>query len=558
MLESLHIENYALIRESDISFRHGFTAITGETGAGKSILLGALGLVLGQRADSHTLYDSSRKCVVEAQFNIAGLGLKPLFDENDIDYDDHMILRREVLPSAKSRAFVNDTPATLPVLKAIAQRLIDIHSQHETLALSDSVFQILLLDTFNNGNEIRNDYQTAYKKYIDLKHRLEALMASDAQNKRDLDYNKFLFEELQKASLTDGEQEALEQESELMEHTEVIKQTLAAVSSLCVDDEDSAVTRLAAAKSQLSKVISYHPDLAELCSRFDSCLIELRDILDNISDIDANLAFSVERQDYVNDRLDTIYRLQKKHGVNTVTELLSIQKRLDETLQAADGMDEQIRLAMEAVDAAYAEVQRLADRLSETRRQSASFVERQILPTLAKLGMKDACLFVSIVQAKELGPLGGDRVSFLFNANRGGEPREIDKVASGGELSRLMLAIKSLITQQTLLPTIIFDEIDTGVSGDIAVHVGGILRSMSSTMQVIAITHLPQIAAAANEQLKVYKQLEPDTSESQKTASHICHLTPEERVREIAVMLSSDSPTASALQTARELMDSAL
>ena len=558
MIEHLHIENYALIREADVSFGQGFTAITGETGAGKSILLGALGLVIGQRADSRTLLDPTRKCVVEAQFDITNLELSHFFEENDIDYDDHLLMRREVLPSAKSRAFINDTPATLPLMKNLAQRLIDIHSQHETLTLGDKSFQTLLLDTFNDGNKIRATYQSAYKKYTELKLFLENLTASDAQNKRDLDYNRFLYDELCNAGLYDGEQESLEKESELMDHTEVIKQTLSAISAECVDDDDSVVARLNMAKTQLSRIVHYHPDISDLNTRLDSCTIELNDIFATIADINEGLIFSLDRQAYVTDRLDTIYRLQKKHNVSSVAELIDILHKLEAAIQAADNMDEQIRQAMESVDAAYSDVQQCAERLTSLRRKSASFIEQQIIPTFKKLGMKDARLSIMINPAKEYGPLGGDQISFLFNANCGGEPRDIEKVASGGELSRLMLAIKSLVSQQTLLPTIIFDEIDTGVSGDIAVHVANILQSMASNMQVIAITHLPQIAAKASSQLKVYKRTDVGSLSIPQTESHIKLLTLDERVREIAIMLSSEPPTNSALQTARELMSLAV
>lgn len=562
MIESLHIENYALIRESDIAFGDGFTAITGETGAGKSILLGALGLVLGQRADTGALYDSTKKCIVEARFNIEGLGMERLFAEQDLDYDATLILRREILPSAKSRAFVNDTPVTLPVMKEVATRLIDIHSQHETLTLGESGFQTELLDSFNGGADARKQYGEAYGGYMALKRELEALMAADAQGKRDLDYNRFLFDELHKAALNDGEQEELEQESELLEHTEVIKQTLSSITQSCASDDNSAVTALLTAKSQLSKVVSFHPDLEELFSRLDSSIIELRDIMGSIETIDNDLVYSPERQDYVNERLDTIYRLQKKHSVNSIAELLQIERRLDDAIQAADNMDERINAAMEAVDKAYSKLQQVAEKLTAIRRKSATFVEKQILPTLASLGMKDARLEVRIAPAKEFGPTGGDAVTFFFSANKGSEPREIGKVASGGELSRLMLAIKSLISQATLLPTIIFDEIDTGVSGDIAVQVGAILRSMATHMQVIAITHLPQIAATAAAQLKVYKVSGRQPAGScpdgdgtgERTESHIRPLTTDERVHEVAVMLSSDPPTEAALQTARELM----
>jgi DNA repair protein RecN (Recombination protein N) len=384
-----------------------------------------------------------------------------------------------------------------------------------------------------------------------LKRHLEQLSAADAQAKRDLDYNQFLFDELSNAALSDGEQEELEQEASLLANTESIKQSLSAVLLSCDSEEGSALSLLNAARSQLSKVASFHKDLDELYSRLESNIIELGDILATLSSIDSNLNFSPDRQEFVNTRLDLIYRLQKKHSVQSVAELLAIQQRLEENIQAAEGMDSQVRQAMEEVDKAYAAVQDKAEKLSAIRRLSAQYVEQQLLPTLAQLGMKEARLSVVVSPAKELGPLGGDIVSFLFNANRGGELRELSKVASGGELSRLMLAIKSLVTQQSLLPTIIFDEIDTGVSGDISVRVGNILHSMASHLQVIAITHLPQIAARASAHLKVFKQVDES---GLKTVSRIKPLAPDERIHEVAVMLSSEPPSPSALQTASELM----
>ena len=547
MLKTLHIENYALIQETDIAFDDSFTVITGETGAGKSILLGALGLLLGQRADTQVLNDKERKCVVEATFDIAGLSLQPLFEQYDADYDDHLILRREILPSAKSRAFVNDSPANLQFLKELAPHILDIHSQYQTLTLTESLFQTQLVDSFSNPALLPN-YQTLYRQYVGLKHELERLTAQDAENNKVLDYNRFLFDELVAANLQDGEQQELEEEATLLEHTGTIKEALGALNALC-DSDEGATARLLAARSELANVARYHSDIDTLHQRLDSCVIELQDILSDAASLDDKLQFSPERQAFVTERLDLIYRLQKKHGVDSIAALLDIQHRLDQQLQEADNLDDRIREVMEQVDAAYAHMQQAADSLTTGRRQAGRQLEKQLLPVLAQLGMASARIVVDIQPASDYGVMGHDSVCLLFNANQGGTLRPLAEVASGGELSRLMLAVKSVVTKRNFLPTIIFDEIDSGVSGDISVAVGAIMRQMAQHMQVIAISHLPQIAAKASQHLKVAKALEGD-----RTISRIHQLQPDQRVTEIAVMLSSNPPTAAALQTARELM----
>ena len=551
MLKTLHIENYALIQETDISFDGGFVVITGETGAGKSILLGALGLLLGQRADAQVLSDKERKCVVEASFDVSGLGLQPLFEQYDADYDDLLILRREILPSAKSRAFVNDSPANLQFLKELGSHILDIHSQYQTLTLTESLFQTQLLDSFSEAT-ILSQYQALYHQYGALKHQLEQLTAQDAENNKVLDYNRFLFDELQTAKLQADEQQELEEEAHLLEHTGAIKEALGTVAVLCDgdgDSDDSAVARLVAARSALDRVSSYHPDIQTLHQRVDSTLIELQDILSEVSTLDDRLQFSPERQAQVNDRLDLIYRLQKKHGVDTIAALLDIQRQLDQQLQEAEGLDDRIREVMEQVDSVFALMQQAADRLTTARTQAGRMLEEQLLPVLSQVGMASAKIVVDITPATDFGPLGHDNVRLLFNANQGGTLRPLAEVASGGELSRLMLAIKSVVTRRSLLPTIIFDEIDSGVSGDISMAVGDIMHRMAQHMQVVAISHLPQIAAKASQHLKVAKALE-----GSRTISRIRQLSSEERVHEIAVMLSSNPPTTAALQTARELM----
>ena len=549
MLKTLHIENYALIRETDISFAGGFVVITGETGAGKSILLGALGLLLGQRADTQVLSDKERKCVVEATFDIADLGLEPLFARYDADYDDVLILRREILPSAKSRAFVNDSPANLQFLKELGPHILDIHSQYQTLTLTESTFQTQLLDTLADHSPL-SQYQTQYREYASLKHELEQLTAQESENKKAYDYNLFLFNELKAANLAEDEQQELEDEARLLEHAETIKEALGNVAALCDGNEgDGVVSRLSSSRGYLSHVASFHEGIESLYQRLDSCLIEVQDILSEAADLDDKIQYSPERQEEVNSRLDLIYRLQKKHNVGTIAELLEIERNLDSQLQEADSLDDRIRELMERVDKVFSQMQQTAERLTMSRRKAGSMLEKQLLPVLAQVGMASARIVVDISPAQDYGPMGHDTVRLLFNANQGGTPRLLSDVASGGELSRLMLAVKSLVTRRSLLPTIIFDEIDSGVSGDISVAVGGIMRHMSEHMQVIAISHLPQIAAKAGQHFKVAKAVE-----DRSTVSRIRQLTPDEHITEIAVMLSSNPPTAAALQTARELI----
>ena len=549
MLTSLHIENYALIQQSDITFDSGFVAITGETGAGKSIMLGALGLLLGQRADLAVLADKERKCVVEAQFDISGLGLNSLFEAEDIDYDDLLVLRREILPSGRSRAFANDCPVQLPFLRSLASRIIDIHSQHQTLTLVDSDFRLSLLDTLG-AKEASEEYTKVYTTYSQLKHKLEQLTFEEAQNRKDADYLQFQFNELNEACLQSEEQVELEQESQLLAHAEAIREGIATAASAFDDDTELALlARLRQAKNALSHVASYHPSIDGLLGRVDSSLIELDDIYYELQNVAESINYSPERQQQVDERLSLLYRLEKKHGVQTVNELIALRDEFDARLQSILSLDERIHDLMEQVDRTFDSVQKTADRLTEARRKAGDMLASNIIPTLHDLGMPEARFRVELVQQPVYGPTGHDCVQFHFNANRGGELRDLSKVASGGELSRLMLAIKSMLTTHLLLPTVVFDEIDSGVSGDISVAVGRIMCHMAERMQVIAITHMPQIAARAGQHLKVYKGIEAD-----HTVSHIRQLSTDEQLTEVAVMLSSDPPTQAALQTAKELM----
>lgn len=560
MLQTLHIENYALIRETDVSFGPGFVVITGETGAGKSILLGALGLLLGQRADTAVLADKERKCVVEAHFNLEGLGLETFFSEADVDFDGSLILRREITPAGRSRAFANDIPVQLPFLKELAPRIVDIHSQHQTLTLADSAFRFSLLDSALKDPKFF--YDNAYRSYITLKRDLEALTAEEAQNRKEQDYLQYQYDELANASLEADEQEALEQESQLLAHAEAVREGLATAATLLDDDSEASVlARLRQAKGALTHIAPYHPEAEGLLSRLESSLIELDDLDGSLQRLADGISYSPERQQQVDERLALLYRLEKKHGVDSVAALIVLRDDLDRRLQSIATLDSRIHTLMEQVDKAFGALQQTAEALTASRREAGVRLSENLVPLLRDLGMPEARFRVDLVPADSYGPMGHDNVSFLFNANRGGELRDLSRVASGGELSRLMLAIKALTFNnaiphshnnaitQSIKPTLLLDEIDTGVSGDISVAVAALMRRMAQQLQVVAITHLPQIAARADQHLKVYKETGADI-----TVSRIRELDADGRLTEVATMLSSDPPTPAALQTARELM----
>ncbi len=549
MLLQLSIENYALIQSLQISFSKGFTAITGETGAGKSIILGALGLLLGQRADTQVLSDKERKCIVEASFEISGLGLEKYFADNDLDYDDNLLIRREIAPSGKSRAFVNDTPVQLQILKEIGLKIIDIHSQHQTLTLVNPDFQLQILDILSDNAEIRKQYASEYASRNTIKHELSRLEEQRVLGRKEKDYNQFLFDELQNAGLAENEQEELEQELKLLSNAENIKEIFASVLQSADNQEDSILSRLQSVKSQLSRISSCSTEIEALYKRTESCIIELRDIVSEVEKLDSDIVYSPQRQQDISMRLDNIYRLQSKHSVNTITELIEIQKQLDEKLQTVSNLDQDIENQKKKLSESESVLRDLAGKITLSRKQAAVFLEKQLMSVLPNLGMKDARLTVGFGVSENLLPTGFDEIAFLFSANRGGELREVGKVISGGELSRLMIAVKSLITRTKQLPTIIFDEIDTGVSGEISAKVARIMEEMSQTTQVMAITHLPQIAAKARNHMKVFKQ-----TSDEKTYTSIMQLSENQRVEEIAKMLSSDNLTQSALATAKELM----
>ena len=556
MLQKLSISNYALIDNLEIAFGDGLNILTGETGAGKSIILGALSLILGQRAESRYFFNQQRKCVIEGSFKIDGFHLKQFFEDNDLDYEAETVLRREISIDGKSRAFVNDTPVNLASLKELGEKLIDIHSQHATLEINDPTFQLLVVDSVAKHDGLLNNYRDKFRAYKKGTARLRQLTEESAKAKTDLDYYQFQFDELEKAGIGADEQETLEQELYTLSNAEEIKRNLLAAFFLMQEGETSAIIQLREAGHQLSTLERHDPQIATLYQRLNSAIIELKDIAAEIESIEQQTQTNEARALEVNARLSIFYNLQKKHRVNSNAELLALQDELSEKIQQAVFGDDAIEKLQKQLDADKKELEKLAGELSANRKTAAPVIETNVLHTLDEMGMGNASLKIEwLSPAGHNSPLGGlgengtDAVRFLFTANKGHALAEMSKVASGGELSRLMLAIKSLIAQNTALPTIIFDEIDTGVSGEVANKVGQIMERLSANLQVITITHLPQIASKGQNHYFVYKD-----EESATTYTRIKQLDKNDRVLEIAKMLSGDKPGESAIKNAKELL----
>lgn len=549
MLKRLKIRNYALIRELDVEFHPGFTIITGETGAGKSILLGALSLILGQRADTTALKDSEKKCVVEGVFNVKAYGLKELFEQYDLDYEDQAIFRREISPSGKSRAFVNDTPVNLKAMRDLGLRLVDIHSQHQNLELNNQHFQLTVVDLYAGHNDLLVSYREKFRVYRKTVQELNALVEKAEQSKADLDYFRFQFEQLESAALVDGEQEEMEKELETLNHAEEIKGNLTQLFELLNGEGPSVVRGSKDGMSLLSKVSKFFPEGEDLHQRLESAYLELKDIADEAERAAESVEYDPGRIEFLNERLDSIYTLQQKHRVETVAELIEIRESLDAKLSDIDSYDLEIEKLEKQRDAAEVEVKKLAEQLSVQRKEVLPAIEERVNNLLLQLGMPNSRFRVDLASNGTPSATGIDEVSFMFSANKNTELCEISKVASGGEMSRLMLSLKSLISKSKALPTIIFDEIDSGISGEIAGKMGGILKEMSGGMQVINITHLPQVAAKGDYHFWVYKQ---DTEH--ETVTHLKLLSEKERVEELAKMLSGENISDAALQNAQELL----
>ena len=549
MLVKLAVQNYALIRELDLSFENGLTIITGETGAGKSILLGALSLILGSRADSSVLLDLTEKCIVEGTFRIEDYDLEDFFTRNDIDFDSLAILRREINPAGKSRAFINDTPVVLNVLKELGDRLIDIHSQHQTLMLNSNAFQLNIIDSFAATGQLKEKYRSEYSGFRKLQKEYNDLKEKHEKNRADLDYYQAQLNRLEEARLKPGEQEELEKEQELLEHAGEIKMALEAASRLLSDETASVLSLLREARTTIGKIDSFLPDELKILARLDSSFIELDDISNEIARLEQETEADPGRLEHVNGRLDTLYSLFRKHRAKDLDELIVRKKEIENTLTSIVGSDDRLNELSKLLKPATESLAASARMISEKRKSALPAIESKITEQLKQLGIPNARFEISLMRTADYTSSGTDTADFLFSANRQTRPENIARIASGGELSRVMLSLKSLLTRSMNLPTIIFDEIDSGVSGEVADKVGQILLGMGKYMQVINITHLPQVASRGNVHYHVYKE---DTGDS--TITRVKLLTAEERVQEVARLLSGSEVTETAIKNARELI----
>lgn len=550
MLKQLYIRNFTLIDTLDIELKPGFSVITGETGAGKSIILGAIGLLLGQRADAKNIKQGADKCIIEAHFDLSKYSLEVFFENNDIEYDAHdTIIRRELTSAGKSRSFINDTPVSLAILKELGEQLVDIHSQHQNLLLNKQDFQLNVVDIIANNNDLLSQYRTAYNKYQETKKKLENLILEIEQNRSNSDFLRFQYEELCNAKLYDGEQEELEQKQATMSHAEEIKSALYEADNSINAEIGGVLSNVKNAKNALKGIMDVYPVAQELQQRLDSCYIELDDISHEISTQLQDIDFDPAELEYINNRLDKIYELEKKYHCETINELLCKIEELKQQLDYVDNSDIVLNELKEQLDIHKKECETKASKLSQTRRKSALSIEKEISEKLVVLGMPNINFKVNI-EKKELGLFGADNVSFMFSANKNNPLQAVTQVASGGEIARLMLSLKAMISGAVKLPTIIFDEIDTGVSGKIAEKMANIMKEMGDNdRQVISITHLPQIAALGTTHYKVYKE---DTSEA--TISKMTILNEEERIKEIAQMLSGSDISDAAINNAKELL----
>ena len=550
MLQQLYIKNFTLIDELDIELHPGFSVITGETGAGKSIILGAIGLLLGQRADSKSIKQGADRCVIEAHFDLSRYDLKPFFDENDIEYDDHdTIIRRELTAAGKSRAFINDTPVALTMLKELGDQLMDVHSQHQNLLLNKQDFQLNVVDILANDSKELEEYQQCFANYQQKTKELNQLREEIERNKQNADFLQFQYDELEAAQLAEGEQEELEQQSETMSHAEDIKTALYEADNALNGDESGVVSQVKSAYNAVNGISKVMPTTAELTERLDSCRIELKDIADEVSQLLERTDFNPAELDNINNRLDRLYELEKKYHVETVEELIQQRDDLKLKLSHIENSDEAVSEMEKEVAKLRSLCTQRAETISTMRQATADNMRSQLAQRLEQLGMPHARFDVSITKT-ELGKNGQDSISFLFSANTSTPLQPVSQVASGGEIARVMLSLKAMISGAVKLPTIIFDEIDTGVSGKIAEKMAQIMQEMGRTeRQVISITHLPQIAALGSHHYRVSKE---ETKNG--TVSHMTELNNEERITEIAQMLSGSDISDAAIQNAKELL----
>ncbi len=550
MLINLSINNYALIEELSVDFKDNLSIITGETGAGKSILLGALGLVLGKRADSSTLKNTKLKCIIEAQFSIANYNLNKFFEENDIDFEEETIIRREILPSGKSRAFINDTPTNIQVLQLLSEKLIDVHSQHQTLQLSDTKFQFEIIDALANNSAKIASYKRGLSLYNQLNSDLEKLKKNQEVAQDQYAYNLHLFEELEKANLKSDEQQVLEQELDKVNNVEEIKLNLTEAQASVFDEEVGLQALLAKFSLNLNKIKSYSKEYNDLFERASSLKIELDDIANEIENLNENVEFNPSELENLNDRLQLIYNLQKKHSVSSIAELLVIKEELSVKVDAVENSSAQIKAKENEVKEVAQKIDELAKSIYTARKKAIPVLIKKLESILSILGMENTRFQFNLEHTNQYFSNGKDELQLLISANKGANFGELKKVASGGELSRIMLSVKSILSEYSKLPTIIFDEIDTGVSGDVSQRMADIMQKMSANMQVITITHLPQIAAKGQQHYKVYKQ-----DLNNNIVTQLKKLSKNERINEIAEMLSGKNISSTAIEHAKELLN---
>jgi DNA repair protein RecN (Recombination protein N) len=548
MLTNLLIKNYTLIEHLEMAPDSHLNIITGETGAGKSIMLGAIGLLMGNRADVRVLFNPDEKCVIEGVFDTAGYEIRSVFEDEDLEYEPNCIVRREISPSGKSRAFVNDTPVNLETLRRVSTELMDVHSQHDTLLLGANEYQLQIVDIYARDQEVLARYREDYRLYKLAQQAFDKMRAEALEVKQEFDFNNFLLEELHHAKLEEGEEERLDQELQILENAEEVKLRLHTASQYLSGTEQSILGDLRNVRTSLNAISDFSEQYTQLFERVESSLIELKDVADEIERAVDNVEFDNDRIEQIKDRLSLIYRLQQKHQRRTVAELLELQANLETKVHKVLNLDEELAQAEAQASKAYEELLQAAGQLSEARQSVLRLIEGEIAALLKELGMPNASLKISHEAGKPT-PSGIDTINFLFSANKGVKPQPLKNVASGGEFSRLMLAIKYILADKRSLPTIIFDEIDTGISGEIAIKVGSMMRTMSRNHQIIAITHLHQIAGKGDVHYFVYKD-----NSAERTISRIRTLSEEERVLEIAKMIGGEKPSASAMKNARELL----
>lgn len=549
MLKRLYISNFALINEMDVVFPGNLTVITGETGAGKSIFLEALGLALGKRAETSTLKNKTKKCIVEAEFDAKELDLSAFFEENDLEKESTIILRREIGADGKSRSFLNDSVVSLSALKQLSEKLIDIHSQHQTLLLNQNNFQLELLDAFAGSQEQFKQYRSEFSKLNKLKSELIFFQDQEAQARKELDYYQFLFDEMDQIEIRPGQLKTLEEESAALENAEAIKSNLQQVANAINGGDENALSALGQVKSVLQGLSKYKKEYAEYSERLNSAYIELKELANDLENAEATVHVDGKKLEEVNLKIDKLNRLLKKHAVVSEEELIQVKTEIEQKLNRFGSLENEIEKQKKEIARLNLQCTVVAKGLTKARTDAIGEIEKQVKDTMKELSMENANFKIELTQLQELSASGFDQVRFLFSANKGGEPVDLYKVASGGELSRLMLSLKALLATKKKLPTIIFDEIDTGVSGDVADKIGSILLKMGNAMQVVTITHLPQMASKGKHHLFVYKKDDED-----RTVSYIRQLNKEERIMEIAKMLSTSNPTQSALKNAKELL----